>query len=43
MTTRPTLISLLGKSKLDAQTGYRTAKYRFSDGITREVPFSGWA
>lgn len=41
MTTRPTLISLLGKSKLDAQTGYRTAKYRFSDGITREVPFFG--
>ena len=41
MTTRPTLISLLGKSKLDAQTGYRTAKYRFSDGATREVPFFG--
>lgn len=41
MTTRPTLISLLGKSKLDARTGYRTAKYRFSDGITREVPFFG--
>ena len=41
MTTRPTLISLLGKSKLDAQTGYRTAKYRFSDGTTREVPFFG--
>lgn len=41
MITRPTLISLLGKSKLDAQTGYRTAKYRFSDGTTREVPFFG--
>ena len=38
MTTRPTLISLLGKSKLDAQTGYRTAK-----APREKSRFSGWA
>lgn len=37
----PTLISLLGKSRLDPDTGYRTARYRYPDGQAREVPFFG--
>lgn len=37
----PTLISLIGKSRLDPQTGYRTACYRYPDGQVREVPFFG--
>lgn len=36
-----TLISLLGKSKADSKTGYRTANYRFDDSFSREVPFFG--
>lgn len=37
-----TLISLLGKSNSDKQTGYRTANYQFPDGC-REAPFFGMA
>ena len=37
----PTLISLIGKSRLDLQTGYRTACYRYPDGQVRETPFFG--
>ena len=37
----PILISLIGKSRLDPQTGYRTACYRYPDGQVREVPFFG--
>ncbi|MDO4723851.1 MAG: TIGR02221 family CRISPR-associated protein [Comamonadaceae bacterium] len=36
-----TLISLLGKSQLNQQTGYRTANYRFADGTSRESPYFG--
>ena len=36
-----TLISLIGKSRLDPQTGYRTANYRYPDGTTRTEPFFG--
>ena len=36
-----TLISLIGKSKADPKTGYRTANYRFDDSFAREVPFFG--
>ena len=36
-----TLISLIGKSRLDPHTGYRSARYRYSDGQMREVPFFG--
>ncbi|RMX01951.1 TIGR02221 family CRISPR-associated protein [Allofranklinella schreckenbergeri] len=36
-----TLISLLGKSQLNQQTGYRSANYRFADGTTRESPYFG--
>lgn len=38
-----TLISLLGKSRADSRTGYRTAKYRFDDGTVREAPYFGLA
>lgn len=38
-----TLISFLGKSKFDPNTGYRTANYRFDAGFAREVPFFGMA
>jgi CRISPR-associated Csx2 family protein len=38
-----TLISFLGKSRLDPQTGYRTATYRFPDGKERTTPFFGLA
>ena len=36
-----TLISLIGKSRLDPQTGYPTARYRYPDGQVRETPFFG--
>jgi len=38
-----TLISFLGKGRVDAKTGYRTATYRFDDGFVRTVPFFGLA
>jgi len=38
-----TLISLLGKSKLDRNTGYRTATYHFDDSNTPTAPFFGMA
>ena len=38
-----TLISLIGKSKADPQTGYRKANYRFDADFAREVPFFGMA
>ena len=38
-----TLISFLGKGRLDPQTGYRTATYRFDAGFVRTVPFFGLA
>lgn len=38
-----TLISILGKSKADPQTGYRTANYRFDKAFARQVPFFGMA
>ncbi|WP_374495459.1 TIGR02221 family CRISPR-associated protein [Zoogloea sp.] len=38
-----TLISFLGKSRVDARTGYRTARYRFDSGFARDVPFFGMA
>lgn len=38
-----TLISFLGKSKFDPNTGYRTANYRFEPGFARQVPFFGMA
>lgn len=38
-----TLISFLGKSASNAQTGYRTANYVFEPGFEREVPFFGMA
>lgn len=37
------LVSVLGKSRLDLKTGYRKARYRFSDEFMREVPFFGLA
>ena len=43
MHTPTTLISFLGKGRADAQTGYRTATYRFDDGFVRSVPFFGLA
>lgn len=36
-----TLISFLGKSASNAQTGYRTANYVFQPGFERKVPFFG--
>ena len=38
-----TLISFLGKSASNAQTGYRTANYVFEPGFERNVPFFGMA
>jgi CRISPR-associated Csx2 family protein len=38
-----TLISFLGKSRFDPNTGYRTANYRFEPGFARQVPFFGLA
>lgn len=38
-----TLISFLGKSRADTQTGYRTARYRFDSGFVRDVSFFGMA
>lgn len=38
-----TLISFLGKSASNAQTGYRTANYVFQPGFERNVPFFGMA
>lgn len=38
-----TLISFLGKSNSNAQTGYRTANYVFEPGFERNVPFFGMA
>lgn len=38
-----TLISFLGKSSSNAQTGYRTANYVFERGFERNVPFFGMA
>lgn len=38
-----TLISFLGKSRFDPNTGYRTANYRFDPGFARQVPFFGMA
>lgn len=36
-----TLISLIGKGRLDPKTGYRTARYHYPDGQVRETPFFG--
>lgn len=38
-----TLVSFLGKARLDARTGYRNARYRFPDGTEHETPFFGLA
>lgn len=38
-----TLISFLGRGRADAQTGYRTATYRFDAGFVRTVPYFGLA
>lgn len=38
-----TLVSFLGSSRLDPQTGYRTARYRFDDGREEVTPFFGLA
>ena len=38
-----TLISFLGKSKLNKQTGYRTANYQFEDGLVQKQLFFGLA
>lgn len=38
-----TLISLLGKSQLDSQHGYRSARYRFPNGTERETAYFGLA
>lgn len=38
-----TLISFLGKGRIDPRTGYRTARYRFDDSFVREVPYFGLA
>jgi CRISPR-associated Csx2 family protein len=45
MSTKPltTLVSFLGRAQHDRQTGYRTAKYRFDDGVVHETPFFGLA
>ncbi|MGX2040914.1 TIGR02221 family CRISPR-associated protein [Methylocaldum sp. MU1018] len=37
------LVSTLGKSRLDPQTGYKKARYRFDGEFVREVPFFGLA
>ncbi len=38
-----TLISFLGKGRVDAKSGYRTANYKFEDGIVKTVNFFGLA
>jgi len=38
-----TLVSFLGKNAVDKSTGYRCARYRFSDGWELETPFFGLA
>lgn len=38
-----TLISFLGKGRVDAKTGYRQATYRFPDGRTDTTPYFGLA
>ncbi|TSE30403.1 TIGR02221 family CRISPR-associated protein [Tepidimonas charontis] len=38
-----TLISFLGRSRLDRKTGYKTANYRFADGRIETTPFFGLA
>lgn len=38
-----TLISLLGKSKYDPQTGYRKANYKFDDHVAQNEAFFGMA
>ncbi len=43
MTASTTLISFLGKGRADAQTGYRTATYRFDNGFAKTVAFFGLA
>ena len=37
------LVSMLGKSRLDPQTGYKKARYRFDREFVREAPFFGLA
>ncbi|QXP83810.1 TIGR02221 family CRISPR-associated protein [Methylococcus sp. Mc7] len=41
--TVKTLISFLGKGRLDPNTGYQTATYRFEDGSQRTSPYFGLA
>ena len=38
-----TLVSFLGKARLDPNTGYRTANYQFEDGSQATTPFFGLA
>jgi CRISPR-associated Csx2 family protein len=38
-----TLVSFLGKSQINSQTGYRPATYCFADGVERASPFFGLA
>ncbi len=38
-----TLVTFLGKGREDPRTGYRRARYRFSDGAERETAFFGRA
>lgn len=38
-----TLISFLGRARLDPKTGYKTANYRFADGRIETTPFFGLA
>lgn len=37
------LVSVLGKSRLDKNTGYRKARYRFGEHFVQETPFFGLA
>ena len=37
------LVTVLGKSRLDKETGYRKARYRFDDGVVQDTPFFGLA
>lgn len=37
------LVTVLGKSSLDKETGYRKARYRFDDHFVRDTPFFGLA
>ena len=38
-----TLVTLLGKGRENARTGYREATYRFPDGSEQRTPFFGLA